>query len=494
MNASDMSYDKCLGLFFLFGGVVELKDSSKEFYEDAIKYFFEDSFGVIPRTCEERENISQAQIRKYVEALLTWTHEIHHLFLFFSSPLSLLTHQLLTIRSSYIQHMCMFANRSSISFPIRDSKDANLSSIIEIIKDIDFVKDVVFGDSCRPLGEVIRKCNEVFSIVYQTYQGYFGHTMELLKITSDLCSNAFSSPSEKITTLRLFESYSQLTEAAISGQLNLEVSSHVEVLDDMVANTDDVYSDAFDYFLSKLSIDCPEYYHISTFFLSVEISLKTPMGLNYFGISKSMKWEDLHPSYRFEKIISKIKELGFFKNPKAYREYSDSLCKLLRWPSISKIAKRSSEIEYVSTTKGGLKAFSEPMIDALSKYVVAIHKVVNDMNHKWPGAHLNAYDNMKYLEYFNKHFKPPFSIAGGKFVRYDDCEIFLPRLKEFLLYILSFDVYYSSDHHNFDYFRNVLFNSYANFAHLFKDEMEYKVMCAKIVKGCLKSLRIENDL
>ena len=494
MDKSNMSHEKCLGLFYLFGGVIELKDCSYKSYLEATAYFHDDPYLVVPKACEERERVSEEQVKEHVQALLTWTHEIHHLFLFFSSPLSLLIHQLLSVRTAYIQHICLHANRSSISFPLQNSKDVSMGFMIGIIEDIAFVNDVVFGDGYEPLDKVIRKCNQVFDILYHAYKGYFPRTMRLLKLTSDLPPHAFSAPSEKITTSRLLESYSLLTEAVAAGQLGLDVSMEDETIEGLVSTIGDVYSDAFEYFLRELSLDVPEYYHISTFMISTEIALKSPLELNYFGISESMKWQDLHPSYRFGRIINKIKEIGFFKDPSTYRVYFDSMCQLLGWPSLSEIAERSSEIEYLSPTSSGLESLSDPMIDALAKYVIATHKATSYMNHKWPGGHLMAKDNPQYLEYFTEHFKPPFSIADGKLVVYDDLDIVFPRLKEFLMYILSKDVYYSSRHENFDYFRSVLFDSYDNFAHIFKDKTLYVDACDQLAKGCLRSLGIKDGL
>lgn len=511
----NISNEKILGSFYPYGGIIEINDFSYDFYKDSLNYFYEDPILRIPRQSKERKDICDYKINEHVKCLKTWTHEVHHLFLFFSSPLCLLIHFLLLMRTSYMQQMYLSLSKQ---YPNFESKDPEFIFLIKrLTGDINFLKRCLFGDGYYKINDTIEKFNGFMPLLNEFYRNCFSNIEEFDKISTNLPKTAFSSPSKMITPLKLLEGHSSITQklilckveftSRISNLLKLKANFSVilnnnvfeemtNITDIFLENKGYIYSDAFKYYSDKLSININniEYYHYTTFLLLVELSFKTPFEPNYLSVFKSNIWEDLHPSYRFYRLLSVINKVGFYKKATDYRKYSDKLCDLLNWPRLSLINQASKTIKYIPGTneKGFPSAFHNRFINALTKYVVKTHQIVSIMNEKWPyGIYYGK--NKEFLDYFKKNFKPPFSIFSTEFIKYDPFEIFLPRLKEFLMFVLAFDLDNHLSYKNILKYRDILFRSRDNLCDNHVHEKYYNDACNQLLRGVFLSFGANYD-
>jgi hypothetical protein len=236
------------------------------------------------------------------------------------------------------------------------------------------------------------------------------------------------------------------------------------------------------------------YFHCLTYLVLVELSYKTPIGPYYMGLTDN-KWENIHPSYRFERLLSVLKEVGYCEEPRDYELYTNKLCDNLGWPRGNDISNISGKVEYIrGTDEIGMDALEDKVLDVLTKYFIKTYIAINIMNTKWPYGPYEVSE--EYLIHFNEYVKPAFSIFQDGIVKYDPIDIVIPRIKEFLMYVLGYDLEHNLYYQNILAYKNILMNSidtlYGGTEYIDKDA--YNIICEKILRGVFDSYGINYEM
>ncbi len=347
---------------FTFRSLYITEQSDESTYLDAYNYFFDSHQKGEPlRDPSSRASLDNATLQKFVNALLTRHHERVHYWQMVGTPVGLTILRLeynrqIQLHLAYIKIFEKLRSSGENMLRIPFTKWAKylaqkelppypeLKMLLQTDYGISGFQRSYLGDYRQSLEQAIDTWRNLQKIINQPSIQRMIDQRELDPICTELPLEGRAIPWQGISIDRLFECSARLQEFEYLKELRVSESFMDSWLKTMLFGP---YEEPVLFIKKHI-----KWANVKVMLAMIDLALMTPLDPLFYPLwSGTMRWEDLHPSWRLVKITETVKNIGpqtisVLVACNYYSEFCDLICKRVGWTTPAQIIARGKDFKY----------------------------------------------------------------------------------------------------------------------------------------------------